>query len=62
MLSRRHFLAALRALPALPALRAFAETKPVEDRRRRNLWQVRGHREALPGVDQQFQVNPLHYL
>jgi L-rhamnonate dehydratase len=56
MISRRHFLA---ALPALPALRAFAETKPLKIAAV-EIWQVRGHRETLPGVDQQFQVNPLN--
>ena len=57
MISRRHFLA---ALPALPALHAFAETKPLKISAV-EIWEVRGHRETLPGVDQQFQVNPLNY-
>ena len=56
MLSRRRFLA---ALPAVPAISALAETRPVKIAAL-ELWQVRGHRESLPGVDQQFQVNPLH--
>jgi L-rhamnonate dehydratase len=52
MLSRRHFLGALSALPVL------AQTKPapigaVE------IWEFRGHREVQRGVDQQYQVNPL---
>jgi L-rhamnonate dehydratase len=52
MLSRRHFLGALSALPA------FAQTKPlpigaVE------IWELRGHRTVTRGVDQQYQVNPL---
>src|SRR5690349_9688883 len=54
MISRRHFLS---ALPLVPAL---AETKPlpigaVE------IWELRGHRQTLPGVDQQYQVNPLDF-
>ena len=57
MISRRHFLA---ALPALPALHAFAETKPLKISAV-EIWEVRGHRQTLPGVDQQFQVNPLNY-
>ena len=56
MLSRRHFLA---ALPAMPALSAFAESKPLKIAAV-EIWQVHGHRETLPGVDQQYQVNPLH--
>ena len=53
VLTRRHFLA------TIPAVAALAETKPakitvVE------IWQIRGHRNAPRGVDQQYQVNPLH--
>ena len=52
MLTRRHFLGALSALPV------FAQTKPlpigaVE------IWELRGHRTVTRGVDQQYQVNPL---
>ncbi|HLK62927.1 MAG TPA: enolase C-terminal domain-like protein [Bryobacteraceae bacterium] len=57
MISRRHFLA---ALPALPTLSAFADTKPVKITAV-EVWEMRGHRETLPGVDQQFQVNPLDF-
>ncbi|HTS26622.1 MAG TPA: enolase C-terminal domain-like protein [Bryobacteraceae bacterium] len=57
MLSRRHFLS---ALPALPALRALAETRPARIAAV-EIWEVRGHRETLPGVDQQPQVNPLNF-
>jgi L-rhamnonate dehydratase len=51
-LNRRHFLS------LLPATALLAETKPqkiaaVE------IWQVHGHHDTLPGVDQQYQVNPL---
>ena len=51
-LSRRHFLA------ALPAAAALAETKPLKITAV-EIWQVRGHRQAARGVDQQYQVNPL---
>ncbi len=51
-LSRRHFLA------ALPVAAALAETKPVKITAV-EIWQVKGHRETLRGVDQQFQANPL---
>ncbi len=52
-LTRRHFLA------CLPAIAAFAETKPLKITAV-EVWELRGHRESLRGVDQQFQVNPLH--
>ena len=53
MLSRRQFAGALAALPA------FAQVKPlpigaVE------IWELRGHRTSVRGVDQQYQVNPLY--
>jgi L-rhamnonate dehydratase len=51
-LSRRRFLA---ALPALPLL---GETKPLKITAVET-WRLRGHRETLRGVDQQYQVNPL---
>jgi L-rhamnonate dehydratase len=52
-LSRRHFLA------ALPAIPAFAVTKPLPISAV-ELWELRGHRETRRGVDQQYQANPLH--
>ncbi|MGO9262349.1 MAG: enolase C-terminal domain-like protein [Bryobacteraceae bacterium] len=52
MLTRRHFLA------SLPAAAALAETKPIPIAAV-EVWQLRGHRDSLRGVDQQYQVNPL---
>lgn len=54
-LSRRSFLG---ALPAL-ALPAFAETKPVKIEAV-EVWEYRGHRQAVRGVDAQYQINPLY--
>ncbi|HWD00084.1 MAG TPA: enolase C-terminal domain-like protein [Candidatus Sulfopaludibacter sp.] len=51
-LSRRHFLA------ALPVAAALAETKPLKITAV-EIWQVRGHRQTVRGVDQQYQSNPL---
>jgi L-alanine-DL-glutamate epimerase-like enolase superfamily enzyme len=53
MLSRRALLASLSTLPALAA------TKPLKISAI-EIWDLRGHREARRGVDQQFQANPLH--
>ena len=50
--SRRHFLA------ALPMAAAIAETRPVKITAV-EIWQVRGHRQTVRGVDQQYQANPL---
>lgn len=50
--SRRQFLA------ALPACAVFAQTKPLKISAI-ELVEVHGHRDAVRGVDQQFQVNPL---
>src|SRR5437016_450443 len=52
-LNRRHFLA------TLPAIAVWAETKPLKIAAV-EIWQVRGHRETLAGIDQQYQTNPLH--
>ena len=52
-LSRRRFLA------ALPAAAAFAQVKPLKITAV-EIWQVRGHRETVRGIDQQYQVNPLY--
>lgn len=52
-LARRHFLA------TLPAVAAFAESKPLKIAAI-EIWQVHGHRDALRGIDQQYQVNPLN--
>ncbi|SPE38652.1 Mandelate racemase/muconate lactonizing enzyme, C-terminal domain protein [Candidatus Sulfopaludibacter sp. SbA3] len=52
-LSRRHFLA------ALPVAAALAETKPAKITAVET-WEVRGHRDTMRGVDQQYQVNPLY--
>jgi L-rhamnonate dehydratase len=51
-ISRRRFLA------ALPAAAAFAQTKPVKIAAV-EIWELRGHRETVRGIDQQYQVNPL---
>ena len=51
-LSRRHFLA------ALPVAAAMAETRPVKITGV-EIWQVRGHRQTVRGVNQQYQANPL---
>jgi L-alanine-DL-glutamate epimerase-like enolase superfamily enzyme len=50
--SRRQFLA------ALPACAAFAQTKPLKISAI-ELLELRGHRDSVRGVDQQFQANPL---
>jgi L-alanine-DL-glutamate epimerase-like enolase superfamily enzyme len=52
-LSRRHFLA------TIPAATAFAETRPLKISAV-EVWELRGHHQTPRGVDQQFQVNPLH--
>ena len=52
-ISRRGFLA------TLPAFAALAEVKPLKITAV-EIWELRGHVESLRGVDQQFQVNPLH--
>jgi len=51
-LSRRSFLA------ALPAAAVFAQTKPLKIAAV-EIWELRGHRETVRGIDQQYQVNPL---
>jgi L-alanine-DL-glutamate epimerase-like enolase superfamily enzyme len=51
-ISRRCFLA------ALPAAAAFAQTKPLKIAAV-EIWEMRGHRETVRGIDQQVQVNPL---
>jgi L-alanine-DL-glutamate epimerase-like enolase superfamily enzyme len=51
--SRRHFLA------TLPAVAAFAQSKPLNIEAV-EIWEFRGHRDSVRGVDQQYQVNPLH--
>jgi L-alanine-DL-glutamate epimerase-like enolase superfamily enzyme len=50
--SRRQFLA------ALPACAALAQTRPLKITAI-ELVEVRGHREAVRGIDQQYQANPL---
>jgi L-alanine-DL-glutamate epimerase-like enolase superfamily enzyme len=50
--SRRQFLA------ALPACAAFAQAKPLKISAV-EIQEVRGHRDAVRGIDQQYQVNPL---
>jgi L-alanine-DL-glutamate epimerase-like enolase superfamily enzyme len=52
-LTRRTFLGTAAAAPL------FAETKPLKITAV-ELWELRGHRESRRGVDQQYQVNPLH--
>ena len=51
--TRRQFLA------TLPAVAAFAQPKPLKIGAI-EIWELRGHRDTIRGVDQQFQVNPLH--
>ena len=51
--SRRQFLA------ALPACAAFAQTKPLKITAI-EVVELRGHRESVRGIDQQFQINQLH--
>jgi L-rhamnonate dehydratase len=51
-ISRRSILA------ALPAVAVFAETKPIKIAAI-EIWELRGHRENIRGIDQQVQVNPL---
>jgi L-alanine-DL-glutamate epimerase-like enolase superfamily enzyme len=52
-LTRRSFLA---GLPAIPAL---AQSSPLKITAL-ELWDLHGRRETRRGVDQQYQVNPLH--
>ena len=52
VLSRRQLLL------TLPAA-ALAQTKPLKITAV-EIWQVRGPRETVRGIDQQYQVNPLH--
>ena len=51
-LSRRQLLL------SLPALAAFAETKPLKIEAI-EVWEFRGHRTTVRGVDAQYQINPL---
>ncbi len=51
--SRRQFLA------TLPAFAAFAQSKPLNIEAV-EIWEFRGHGDSVRGVDQQYQVNPLH--
>jgi L-alanine-DL-glutamate epimerase-like enolase superfamily enzyme len=50
--SRRAFLL------SLPAVAAFAETKPLKIEAV-EVWELRGHRQTVRGVDAQYQINPL---
>ena len=50
--TRRQFLA------TLPAMAALAQSKPLKIAAV-EVWEVRGHRETMRGIDQQYQVNPL---
>jgi len=50
--TRRRFLA------TLPAVAAFAQSKPLKIAAV-EVWELHGHREAMRGVNQQYQVNPL---
>ena len=50
-LTRRGFLAAL-------PMAALAETAPLKITAV-EIWELRGHRDSVRGVDQQYQVNPL---
>ena len=51
--TRRQFLA------TLPAVAAFAQTKPLPITAV-EIWELRGHRPTLRGVDEQYQANPLY--
>ena len=50
--TRRRFLA------SLPAAAALAQTKALRIAAV-EVWEFRGHRDAVRGIDQQYQVNPL---
>lgn len=52
-MTRRQLLATLSIAPAL------AETKPAKISAV-EIWQLKGHRETLRGIDQQYQANPLY--
>jgi L-rhamnonate dehydratase len=52
-INRRRFLA------ALPAAAAFADVRPLKISAVET-WELHGHRESTPGIDQQYQVNPLY--
>ena len=52
-LSRRGFLATMPVLPLLAEIRP-AKITAIE------IFQVRGHRDAVRGADNQYQANPLH--
>src|ERR1700676_4948870 len=51
-LTRRAFLA------TLPVAAALAQTAPLKITSV-EIWELRGHRDAVRGIDQQYQVNPL---
>lgn len=53
LFTRRHFLATLSAVPAL------AETRPLKIGAV-EIWQLRGHRDTMRGINHQYQVNPLY--
>lgn len=46
-------------LAALPGMALLAETKPLPITGI-EIWNLRGHHDTTRGVDQQYQVNPLH--
>jgi L-alanine-DL-glutamate epimerase-like enolase superfamily enzyme len=50
--SRRSFLL------SLPAIAAFAETEPLKIEAV-EVWELKGHRQTMRGVDAQYQINPL---
>jgi L-rhamnonate dehydratase len=54
-----HRLTRRQLLATLPAFTALAQSRPLKIAAV-EIWQVHGHIDALRGVDQQFQVNPLH--
>ena len=56
-MNRRHFLATLPAIAFVT--QTSAETKPLKITAVEVL-EVRGHRDSVRGVDQQYQVNPLY--
>lgn len=57
MISRRNFVLSLPV--SLTAATAFAETRPVKIDAV-EVWEYRGHRPVVRGVDAQYQINPLY--
>jgi L-alanine-DL-glutamate epimerase-like enolase superfamily enzyme len=58
-ITRRSFLAAASAAAAFPYASALADAKPQKISSI-ELWELSGHHETTPGLDQQYQVNQLY--